>query len=304
MSVSGEGGNKRRNVARVLAGKLPVEQPRNDPEFTFGGSGIEKTVIRTQTALEAVVEQQIDIHLGGLDQLFTQKQDAKAPTSTNDWGDLVNSYMAKAYVLQGLDINAVRTAVRAVKDKHRVQALSNMANNLQYRGNKKAPYIAPYSVDDLKDKLRKEGAFLEPPDDAVLEKIFNGTVGQEDDFSAGWIEEAGQIQPGSDEGREDLVTLIAQCSGNLYSTQIGTVVGGIAISGNAKRVQGLHDTSARIDRQNPPPDAFNIQYQAGGQSHACVIFHQSDPSNVVLDKLLESFDSGMQLRSPRVPVRS
>lgn len=70
------GGNKKRDLARVVAEKIEklptpmIPQPRNDAEFTYGGSSIEKTVISTQTALEAAVEQQIDIHLGGLDLLL------------------------------------------------------------------------------------------------------------------------------------------------------------------------------------------------------------------------------------------
>ncbi len=171
---------------------------------------------------------------------------------------------------------------------------------MQYKGTEKEPYIEPYSVDDLKDRLREAGAFLEDSDDEVIKKIFKGTIGQAEDYSAGWSEEPGEITQRPD-GRDDLLTLIDQCSGNLHSTQIGTVVGGTGVKGKGvKKVSGLTYTTARIDRQNPPPGAFNVQYQIGEESHACVIFDLSDPTKVVLDKLPASFDSGMQLRSPRV----
>jgi hypothetical protein len=297
MSVSGEprpGRNKKRELARVLAQRIP--QPKNEPEFTFGGSGIEKVVISTQGALVTAVEQQIDVHLGGVDLLFTKN---KIATSTNEWAQLVDSYLETTYVLEDLDIQAVRAAVLAVKNKHRVQILSNMANNLEHHGTEKDPYIEPYSVEDLKNRLQDAGAFLEATDNGVLKRIFEGTVGQEEDYRAGWIEEDGEITT-FPAGRDDLVTLIGQCGGNLHSTQIGTVVGGTGVKGKVKKVAGLTYTTARIDRQNPPPGAFNVQYQVGEDSHACVIFDLSDPSEVVLEKLLASFDTGRQLRSPRV----
>ncbi len=284
---------QRKDLAGIFARKISnIPQPRNDPEFTYGGSNIEKITISTQVALEAAVEREIEQQLGGLDLLFTKNGVA---TSTNDWARLVYSYLETAYELENLDIKAVHAAVRAVKDDHRVQLLSNMANNLIYTTSD----IEPYSVENLKDILEKGGAFLEDDDDEVLTNIFNRTVGQEIDYRAGWIEEDGDLTSFPN-GRDDLVELINQCSGNLYSTQIGTIVGGIAIKGSGKKVSGLNDESARIDRQNPPPNAFNIQYQIGGASCACVIFDQSDPSDVVLEKLLASFDSGRQLRSPRV----
>jgi hypothetical protein len=284
-----------KDLARIFARKISdvrIEQPINDPEFTYLGNSIEPTVISTQTALEPVVEQQIDVHLGGLDLLFTKN---KIATSTNEWAQLVHSHMETAYVLEGLDLAAVHDAVRTAKDKHRARMLSNMANNLIYA----TTDVQPYSVKNLKELLQEGGAYLEKDDDEVLDKIFKRTIGQADDYRAGWIEEAGQITR-FPSGRDDLVTLIDECSGNLYSTQIGTVVGGIAVKGNVKKVAGLTDATARIDRQNPPPGAFNVQFQIGGQSHACVIFDQSDPQEIVLEKLLASFDSGMQLRSPRV----
>src|SRR5206468_2484368 len=145
----------KRALARAVAEK--IKQPKNEPEFTFGGSGIEKTEIKTQEALVAAVEQQIDVHLGGLDLLFTKNE--KAPTSTNEWAQLVQSYMETTYVLVDLDTEAVRAAVRAVKDKYRVQMLSNLANNMKFRSTEQDPYIEPFSLDDLKDRLEKSGVF-------------------------------------------------------------------------------------------------------------------------------------------------
>jgi hypothetical protein len=262
-------------------------------EFTFGGKAAEKPVIKTQTALEAAVEQEIDNRFGGLDLLFKQNDFA---TSPNDWAKLVYSYMETAYVLGKLDQAAVLAAVQKVKTKWRVQMLDNLANNLVYATTNEEPE----SVEELKELLNKGDAFLEDQDDAVLEKIVNRTVGQDEDYSVGWTQEVAQITA-YPKGREDLVKLIARCSGDLYSHEIGTIVGGWDTKG--KKIDGLSDQSARIDRQNPPPNAFNIQYQVGNASCAGVIFDISDPREVVLEKLLESFDAVRQFRSPRVKAR-
>lgn len=124
------------------------------------------------------------------------------------------------------------------------------------------------------------------------------------DYAAGWTAEDAELTvlTGREltDARADLVELIRQASGNLHSQKIGTVVGGGSVSGKGvKRVAGLNDPSARIDRQNPPPGKYNVQYQTGNSSHACVIFVNGDPKSVVLAKLLASFDQGRKLVSPR-----
>jgi hypothetical protein len=124
------------------------------------------------------------------------------------------------------------------------------------------------------------------------------------DYTVGWTAEASDLTvlAGREQtaARADLVELIGQCSGNIHSQKIGTVVGGTSVSGKgAKKVAGLNDPSARIDRQNPPAGKYNLQYQTGGASHSCVIFVSEDPKAVVLAKLLESFDQGMKIVSPR-----
>lgn len=121
------------------------------------------------------------------------------------------------------------------------------------------------------------------------------------DYAAGWVSEPANPALTPDrKHRDDLETLIAQCSGNIHSSNIHTVVGGIGAKGKGvKKVTGV-DPSARIDVQNPPgPERFNVHFQVGGGSEACVVFHVSDPKAVVLAKLLESFDNGLKMISPR-----
>lgn len=121
------------------------------------------------------------------------------------------------------------------------------------------------------------------------------------DYAADWESEpASPALTPEAKHRDDLVTLIAQCSGNIHSSNIHTVVGGFGARGKGvKKVAGV-DASARIDVQNPPgPDRFNVHFQVGGGSEACVVFHVSDPKDVVLAKLLQSFDNGLKMISPR-----
>jgi hypothetical protein len=286
------------DLADIFARRISnIPQPINDTEFTFDGKKIQKTVIKTSGDLEAAVEREI-VDSYGLESLFTQNDVA---TSTADWASVIHSSMEAAYDLDRFSVGAVEAAVRKAKDKHRVKILSTMENNFVSsltEEQKADPDLDLSSTVGLKKFMQKRGAFLEAADDEVIQKLLEGTVGQED-YDSGWLQEEAQLSK-YPKGRDDLVKLIDACSGNLHSGEIGTVVGGTAIMGKAKKVRNLDEPSARIDRQNPPPGAYNIQYQVGGGSCAGVIFDQSDPHEVVLKKLLESFDSGMQLRSPRV----
>ena len=251
------------DLANIFARKISnIPQPDNPSEFTYGGGSIEKIVIKTPRELETAVEREITDRFG-LELLFTQNDEA---TSTKDWAEIVYSSMETAYDLENVKLGQVQAAVRAVKDKHRVRIVSNMGNNLYAAMTEKD--IPPYSVDDLKERLQGNGAFLEDADDEIIQQIFEGTVGQEVDYRAGWTVEPSDITS-YPKGQSDLETLIRQCSGNLYSDEIGTIVGGIATNG--KRVPGLNDPSARIDRQSPPPNPFNVQYQVGNASCAAVI---------------------------------
>jgi hypothetical protein len=291
------------DLASIFARKISkIPQPENPPEFTYQGKAIPKIQLGNAEELKTTVEQEVSATFH-LEDLFSETSIAKSP---EQWGVVIYNMMGTAYVLDKgaykVTVEAVTAAVRAVKDDKRVEILQRMVNNLYTRIKEDDEPI--YDVESLKAALEKRGAFLEAADDEVLQQIFEGTLGQEEDFAADWIEEDNNQITEARKGAEvDLEKLIAECSGNLYTSQVGTVVGGIAIKGNAKKVAGLKDASARIDTQNPPPGAFNIQYQTGTTSHACVIFDQTDPQEIVLEKLLQSFKSGRQLRSPRVKAR-
>lgn len=277
----------------IVALRLMNKAAKNPPEFTFNDNPIQRTAIGSQDELEKVVEDLIDIDLGGLDMLYMQS-DKQGATSIAQWARLVHSYLDERYQLDDdLSIDNVEVAVSNVKNDHREEMLGRMANNL-------SDDVPPWDIDELKRRLREKGAFLEEDDDYVLQQILNGTLGGDIDYSADWIEEDGEISS-FPAGADDLETLIDQCSGNLHSASIGTVVGGMGVKGTGvKKVKGLTYPSARIDRQNPPAGAFNIQFQIDETSHACVIFVPADPREVVLAKLLESFNKTKVLRSPRV----
>lgn len=126
------------------------------------------------------------------------------------------------------------------------------------------------------------------------------------DYTTGWTSEAGELTTlkagAKTKARADLVTLISECAGNIHSAKIGTVVGGTEAKGKGvKKVAGLHNPSARIDRQNPPSGQFNVQFQVGEASLSGVIFAPADPKDLVLSKLLVSYDGGQMARSPRAP---
>ena len=213
------------DLASVFARKISnIPQPDNPSEFTYGGGSIEKIVIKTPRELETAVEREITDHFG-LDLLFTQNDVA---TSAEDWATIVYSSMETAYDLRKVKSAQVLAAVQAVKNKHRVRLVSNIGNNLYAAMSEKD--IPPYSVDDLKEHLQGYGAYLEDEDDEIIQQIFDGTVGQGVDYRVGWTVEPSDITS-YPKGQSDLETLIRQCSGNLYSDQIGTIVGGIATNG-------------------------------------------------------------------------
>lgn len=118
------------------------------------------------------------------------------------------------------------------------------------------------------------------------------------DYRQNWRHEAGDLTS-KPTARSDLDKLIEALAGNIYSDKVGSVVGGFAVKGNCKKIP-LDDSSARIDRQNPvKKGTFNLQFQVGETSLACVIFAADDPQEVVLEKLIESFAQGIKVISPR-----
>ncbi len=137
---------------------------------------------------------------------------------------------------------------------------------------------------------------------------FGGTVLAEPravDYAAGWRTQPGQLTVlaggAKTTARSDLDELISKLSGTIHSASVGPVVGGYATKAtNYKKIGGLSDANARIDRQSPVgPGTFNLQYQTGSVSHAGVIFVAEDPTAIVLAKLVESFEQGLMVVSPR-----
>jgi hypothetical protein len=88
-------------------------------------------------------------------------------------------------------------------------------------------------------------------------------------------------------------------AGNLYSCQIGTVVGGMEVK-KGKKIKGLKNEDARIDIQSPPRGAYNVQYQIGADSVANVIFTEEDPQSEVYANLRESLKQTKKATSPTV----
>jgi hypothetical protein len=111
-----------------------------------------------------------------------------------------------------------------------------------------------------------------------------------------WIFEAGEFTPDNGKNSDDLDWLAGKVkggTGNIYSGQTGTVIGG------SKRWKDyLNDTSSRIDRQMPPPGAFNVQFQVGGNSYGGVIFTLEDDLETVMNQLIAAYGRGMQAVSP------
>jgi hypothetical protein len=70
------------------------------------------------------------------------------------------------------------------------------------------------------------------------------------------------------------------------------------IGGSKRWKDDLNDTSSRIDRQMPPPGAFNVQFQVGGDSYGGVIFTLEDDLETVMNQLIAAYQRGMQAVSP------
>jgi hypothetical protein len=118
------------------------------------------------------------------------------------------------------------------------------------------------------------------------------------DFSGPWTWKSGDLSTGPSGADDDLKTLVKR-KPNVFRNKIGTVVGGNAIRTGTK-VSGLNHQSARIDMQSPPKSGvFNVQFQTGEDSHACVIFAPEDDAEEVFKHLLESYKKKQKAISPR-----
>jgi hypothetical protein len=127
-------------------------------------------------------------------------------------------------------------------------------------------------------------------------------------FACSWIGEAapewtyatGQLSTPKrmDKAEADLVVLIQNLSAPVHTASSGTLVGGTAVK-KGKKVSGLNDANARLDIQNSPgPGKYNLQYQIGDDSVACVLYTAEDSEGTVLGKLRDSLRAHMNARSP------
>jgi len=120
----------------------------------------------------------------------------------------------------------------------------------------------------------------------------------EDEEAPEWTFESGKLTKPSRMAPAvaDLNKLISN-AGNIYSKSIGTVVGGQNIK-KGKKIKGLNDPNARIDIQSPLKSAYNVHYQIGDDSVACVIFTDDDKEAEIFENLRESLKQCKKAVSP------
>jgi hypothetical protein len=119
------------------------------------------------------------------------------------------------------------------------------------------------------------------------------------DEEEAWILEDGDVTADDGTYSGDLATLGARVvggTGNLYSRQIGTLVGGRGARSGV-RIDGV-EPSARIDRQNPPPGAYNVAFQVGANTYGAVLFTDLDAAATVIAQLIRAYNNGQIAVSP------
>lgn len=115
-----------------------------------------------------------------------------------------------------------------------------------------------------------------------------------------WTYLPGQLStPGNmPKATEDLTELIKQLAASVHSAVAGTLVGGM-LAKKGKRIEGLNDPNARLDIQNSPGKGkYNLQYQIGNYSVACVLYTDEDSEGKVLGELHASLRAHQNSRSP------
>ena len=162
-------------VQRMLARSGRVLARGYDPEFTFGGAGIEMAKVDSQDSCNDAVETEVEEELAGHEALFMRNETASSPS---DWADLVFGLMEERYDLVGIGQPQVLTSIRWLKDKFREESLLRLARVHVYETDMGAPYTAG----NLLDRLIAAGLFLEAAesgagrltgrDAATLEAIF------------------------------------------------------------------------------------------------------------------------------------
>ena len=150
-------------VARMLSRTPRVLARGFDPEFTFGGAGIEKETVDKKGAAKAV-ETVVEDELGGFRNLFWKNDVA---TSQDEWAELVLGLMRERYELDGVAKAEVLAGIKTLKAKHREQVLLHLAKVYVYDSEEGGPW----SKGNLVTRLTDSGAYLdaEEQDDGSLE---------------------------------------------------------------------------------------------------------------------------------------
>jgi hypothetical protein len=169
----------------------------------------DKPKISVQKDLVVAVEEVIDLHLGGLDLLFTKNTVATSPKA---WAKLVYGTIDEHYTLKGLGEDDVLMAVLSVKDDNREELLGRMANNLVYATNVERPD----DLEGLKEILIEGGAYLEEEDDEVLEEILSKAAGGGGDLKIG-------LDPNDSEDKEKIMEAYGATGGQALWGQLNTV---------------------------------------------------------------------------------
>jgi hypothetical protein len=147
-----------RAVGRML-------QRQHDPDFRFGGQTAEAISVGTQQEMNDAVEELIEDRYGGVRQLWLKNDVAK---SVGQWRDLIFSFMEETYTLKnGMGVGNVQAAVKAVKKKHRADALRHAANVWVYTH----PDGVVYTADAMTERLIENGVYLDEDDDGAIERI-------------------------------------------------------------------------------------------------------------------------------------
>jgi len=138
---------------------------QHDPDFQFSGQTAEAISVGTQPEMNDAVEELIEDRYGGVRQLWLKNDVAK---SVGQWRDLIFSFMEETYTLKnGMGVANVQAAVKAVKKKHRADALLHAANVWVYTH----PDGVVYTADAMRQRLIENGVYLDEDDDDAIERI-------------------------------------------------------------------------------------------------------------------------------------
>ena len=132
---------------------------------------------------------------------------------------------------------------------------------------------------------------------------------QKGEFACKWVDNQSQPWQKSEllheknmyaNSKEDFNILLSMLKDErIYIKNIGTIVGGKYTKAKAKPKIKLKDESSRIDMQSKPSNStYNLQYQQGKVTLACVLYHNDDSPDDVKHHLRESFIHNQKVKSP------